>query len=235
MTEPTRDFFIANISHEFRTPLSSISASLEIFSDDLEHLSRSEMRELLNSIRLSVTGLQMLVDNLLDSASIEAGQFSITRRPVHLNAVLADAIHIMQPLLDRRQQTLTLLEPLFLHPLQADANRLRQVIINLLMNASKYSPQNESIDLTVESGKDGVKISVADRGAGIPESEQENIFFRFVRLDHQHEEGVGLGLAVVKTIVEGHGGHVGVQSRPGGGTIFWLKIPGEAHESAGRG
>ncbi len=235
MTEHTRDFFIANISHEFRTPLSSISASLEIFSDDLEHLSRSEMRELLNSIRLSVTGLQMLVDNLLDSASIEAGQFSITRRPVQLNTVLADAIHIMQPLLDRRQQTLTLLEPLFLPPVQADVNRLRQVIINLLMNASKYSPQNESIDLTVELGEDGIKISVADRGTGIPESEQENIFFRFVRLDHHHEEGVGLGLAVVKAIVEGHGGQVGVQPRPGGGTIFWLKIPGEAHESAGRG
>lgn len=225
MADHTRDFFIANISHEFRTPLSSISASLEIFSDDLEHLSRSEMRELLNSIRLSVTGLQMLVDNLLDSASIEAGQFSITRRPIQLNTVLADAIRITQPLLDRRQQTLSLLEPLFLPPIQADAHRLRQVMINLLMNASKYSPQNETVDLIVESGEHGVKISVADRGAGIPESEQENVFQRFVRLHNQHEEGLGLGLAVVKTIVEGHGGQVGVTHREGGGAIFWLTIP----------
>lgn len=223
MADSLQESFIASVSHEFRTPLSSLSASLEIFSDELEHLSRNDMRELLNSIQLSVTGLQMLVDNLLDSASIEAGHFSIIKRPVKVNMILAEAIHIMQPLLDRRHQSISVLEPIKLPSLQADAHRLRQVLINLLMNASKYSPQHETIEIRIEQPP--LKISVIDKGAGIPASEKAKLFEKFTRLESE-EQGLGLGLSVVKAIVEGHGGQVGVESRAGGGSIFWFTIEG---------
>lgn len=218
--------FIASVSHEFRTPLASLSASLEIFSDELDHLSRAEMRELLNSFRLSVTGLNTLIDNLLDSASIEAGNFSIVPRSTHLFEVIADALQIIQPLLDRRQQSIAIKTPLHPPLIQADASRLKQVMINLLMNASKYSPQGEVIEITMGLQPVFLRLAVADRGAGIPESNHVHIFKRFVRLETKNDEqGIGLGLSVVKAIVEGHGGEVGVENRKGGGAVFWFTLP----------
>src|SRR5687768_16013977 len=96
--------FVATVTHEFRTPLSSLKASLELFSDELDHLSKAEMRELLSSIGLSVTNLQTLVDNLLNSASIEARRFTINPHSVSIHEVLRGAIHLMQPILNRRHQ-----------------------------------------------------------------------------------------------------------------------------------
>ncbi len=218
--------FIASVSHEFRTPLASLSASLEIFSDELDHLSRAEMRELLKSFRLSVTGLNTLIDNLLDSASIEAGNFSIVPRSTRLVEVMADALYIMQPLLDRRQQTIAVKMPLRLPMIHADTSRLKQVMINLLMNASKYSPQHEVIEIQMTLQPAFLRVAVADRGAGIPESDRAHIFERFVRLETKNDEpGIGLGLSVVKTIVEGHGGEVGVENSNGGGAVFWFTLP----------
>ena len=104
-------YFLANISHEFRTPLTALSASLEILLEEMENLSPADQRELLRSMHLSTTSLQTLVNNLLESTSIEAGHFAIHRRPVALNKVLAAAVHIVQPLLDRRGQYLVLTQP----------------------------------------------------------------------------------------------------------------------------
>lgn len=138
-------YFLANISHEFRTPLTALSASLEILMDEMENLSPSDQRELLRSMQLSTTSLQTLVNNLLESTSIEAGHFTIHCRPVVLNTVLAQAVHIVQPLLDRRGQYLVLTQPFELPSLQADPIRLAQIFINLLSNASKYSPLGQKL------------------------------------------------------------------------------------------
>lgn len=223
-----RSYFLANISHEFRTPLSAINASVELLLEELEDLSTAEIGELLNSIHMSVAGLQTLIDNLLESLSIEAGRFQIRRRPTDLNVVVQEAIHMMKPLLDRRQQKLLVRNPLQLSKVMIDPTRLTQVITNLLSNASKYSPVGKEIDLTVEKiAEDLMKISVADRGRGIPLGERSDIFRRFVRLDSQDgtQYGVGLGLSVVKAIVKEHGGEVDVEDRPGGGSIFWFTLP----------
>jgi PAS domain S-box-containing protein len=223
-----RSYFLANISHEFRTPLSAINASVELLLEELEDLSTAEIGELLNSIHMSVAGLQTLIDNLLESLSIEAGRFQIRRRPTDLNIVIQEAIHMMKPLLDRRQQKLSVRNPLQLSRVMIDPTRLTQVITNLLSNASKYSPVEKEIDLMVEKVReDLMKISVADRGRGIPPVERSDIFRRFVRLDSQDgtQYGIGLGLSVVKAIVKEHGGEVGVEARPGGGSIFWFTLP----------
>ncbi len=223
-----RSYFLANISHEFRTPLSALNASVELLIDEIEDFSAAEMWELLNSIHRSVKGLQTLIDNLLESSKIEAGRFSIRRRPSDLNDIIATAVQTLNPLLDRRQQTLSVTEPVNLQPVNVDPTRMTQVLVNLLSNASKYSPVGQPIDLIVERADDhSLRIAVADRGPGISPTDQANLFRRFVRLDTQDgaQYGVGLGLSVVKAIVEEHGGTVGVEARQEGGSIFWFMMP----------
>ena len=129
--------------------------------------------------------------------------------------------------LDRRQQQLVLHEPAESTSLWADPPRLLQVLVNLLSNASKYSPQNSEIEVQIGQHDTTLRLAVADRGAGIPSTERINLFRRFVRLDGPEGEqyGVGLGLYVVKHTVEAHRGRVGVEDRPGGGSVFWVELP----------
>jgi PAS domain S-box-containing protein len=223
-----RSYFLANISHEFRTPLSAIHASVELLLEDLGTLAREEIAGLLHSVDLSVTGLQTLIDNLLESLSIEAGRFTIRRHAAELDKVIDQSAHIMRPLLDRREQSLRVDLPESLPRVWMDPMRVTQVIVNLLSNASKYSPVRSPIELSAElSDGQTVRVSVADRGEGIDPSDRENLFRRFVRLEPADpgQYGVGLGLSVVKAIVEEHGGQVGVEARPSGGSVFWFTLP----------
>lgn len=222
-----RSYFLANISHEFRTPLSTLTASMELLLDEQETFSLAEVRQLLKPTHVSLLSLQTLIDNLLESSGIEAGHFSLRRRRLHINQVITNAVNIARPLLERRKQTLSLAEPPQLPEMEADPARLTQALVNLLTNASKYSPIGKPIDLQVERQAAALRICVADRGSGIPAAERHNLFHSFVRLNAADEEqyGIGLGLYVVKTIVEAHGGQVGVSDRPGGGSIFWFELP----------
>lgn len=223
-----RSYFLANISHEFRTPLSALKASVELLLEGLNTFTLDETMQLARSIHFSVTSLQTLVDNLLESVSIEAGRFKIRRRLSDLAALVDEAATLMKPLLERRNQALVTHIPDRLPRVNIDPVRVTQVLVNLLSNASKYGPTDEPIELDIETQtEDLMKVSVSDRGSGIPAEDKHNLFHRFVRLDDRDntQYGVGLGLAVVKTIVESHGGTVGVDERPGGGSIFWFTVP----------
>lgn len=222
-----RSYFLANISHEFRTPLSAIRASVDLLLEDLAGLSKDEIAELLHSVFLSVTGLQTLIDNLLESLSIEAGRFTIRRVPSDLGAVIDQSAQVMRPLLDRRGQLLEVVIPAPLPPVWMDPMRVTQVIVNLLSNASKYSPVQRPIELRAQAEGHQIVVRVSDRGEGIAPEERENLFRRFVRLEPADpgQYGMGLGLSVVKAIVEEHGGKVGVSDRPGGGSVFWFSLP----------
>jgi signal transduction histidine kinase len=143
-------------------------------------------------------------------------------------SVIDEAVRVMRPLLNRRGQELVLEKPDGMAPLWIDPMRITQVLVNLLSNASKYSPVQVPILMTVELPEgQRVRVAVADRGEGIPRPERENLFRRFVRLSvsETQQYGVGLGLSVVKAIIEEHGGEVGVDERPGGGSIFWFTLP----------
>jgi len=225
-----RSYFLASITHEFRTPLSALNASVEFLLDEIDHLSKDEIKDLLRSIHLSSTGLQTLIENLLESINIEAGRVTVRLRQIDLEDVVEEAVRVVRPLLSRRQQQLAICCPSWLPQVQGDPTRLQQALVNLLSNASKYGPMEQSIDLSIELLSGGfVRISVADRGPGISPSDREKLFHRFVRLDTpgSAQYGVGLGLSVVKAIIEEHGGAVGVDARPGGGSIFWFTIPVE--------
>lgn len=225
-----RSDFLASMSHEFQTPLSTLQAALELVLDNREELSAAEMREVLQPAHMSLIGLKSLIDNLLQSSSIEAGHFAVRQEPLDLPSLIAAARHLVQPLLDRRRQLLQLPTRADWPTFQGDPARLTQVLVNLLVNASKYSPVGSQIDLLIEMQENGLRVSVADRGVGIPTGAEYKLFQRFVRLGPQAREqaGVGLGLYVVKTTVEAHGGAVGVEQRPGGGSVFWFTLPVES-------
>ena len=141
-----RSYFLANISHEFRTPLSALKASVELLLEGVTEFSLDETLELVKSIHFSLTALQTLIDNLLESVSIEAGRFRIRRRPTDLNLMITEAQILMKPLLERRNQKLQISLPPYLPKADVDAMRLTQVLVNLLSNASKYSPIDQPID-----------------------------------------------------------------------------------------
>lgn len=251
-----RSYFLANISHEFRTPLSTLNASIELLMDEQQKFSGAEMRTLLKPIHLSLLELQTLIDNLLEGSTIEAGEFRLRKRVMSIDEAISAARMVVQPMLERRRQQIHFVESETPREIFADRVRLSQILVNLLANASKYTPLGETIDLAVElragdgskddgAGEASYRVMVADRGPGIPEAERVNLFRRFVRLESSRNEsvasqttdvyGTGIGLYVVKTTVEAHGGRVGIEDRPGGGAVFWFELPRGEAETQRRG
>ena len=219
--------FLANVAHEFRTPLAGIAATTELLVEEGDDLTPDELHELVETIRLSTLHLQTLVGNLLESTTIEAGCFQVHRRPINLQDVVQDAANLMSPLLKRRSQSLDLTVPNEIPTLWADANRLTQVLVNLLSNASKFSPMGGKIELNITQDPEWVTIAVLDDGPGLPTDRFVDVFKRFVTANQSHDTqyGVGLGLSVVKSIVEMHGGQVGAENLPKGGAKVWFTIP----------
>jgi PAS domain S-box-containing protein len=219
--------FLANVAHEFRTPLAGIAATTELLVENATDLTPDELNALLDTIRLSTLHLQTLVGNLLESTTIEAGCFQIHRRPISFQEVVQGATSLMSPLLTRRDQHLVTSMPDNIPTLWADANRLTQVLVNLLSNASKFSPMGGKIELNILLDSEWVKIAVLDSGPGLPMERYADLFKRFVTGNQSHDTqyGIGLGLSVVKSIVEMHGGQVGAENLPRGGAKVWFTIP----------
>jgi PAS domain S-box-containing protein len=221
-------YFIANVTHEFRTPLSALAASIELLIDEAPDLSAAEVDELLKSLHLSVLSLQTLIDNLLESASIEAGHFRVSPRPYDLDRIVGEAVQTMQPLLEKYEQQVLLEIEEGLPLVLADPRRVIQVLVNLISNASKYGPEGANISIQATREGKMVNIRVADRGPGNLSQHRELLFQRFeypAMTDSPSKVGAGLGLSVVKAVIEAHGGEVGVSDRPGGGSIFWFSLP----------
>jgi PAS domain S-box-containing protein len=220
--------FLANVAHEFRTPLSALAASVELLMDQAPDLSADELEELLTSLHLGVLGLQTLIDNLLESASIEAGHFRVYARPSSLDDIFAEAIRTMQPLLDKRGQRLVIELPTNIPVVQVDPRRTVQVLVNLLSNASKYGPDDAEIEIGAATRGECVLVTVADSGPGVPLAYRADLFRRFVQPglgNDKAQVGAGLGLSVVKAVVEAQGGEVGIDDYDGGGSVFWFTLP----------
>lgn len=219
--------FLANVAHEFRTPLSGIVATTELLVEEGASLTSAELAELANTIRLSILHLQALVDNLLESAAMDAGCFRLRPRPIHLQDTIHSAIGMMAPLLKRRDQELLVDIPGELPTPWADPDRLVQVLVNLLANASKFGPMGTPITLSVKRAHDSLTLVVQDSGPGLPAGRFADLFNRFVTGDQPRgaQYGVGLGLSVVKAIVEAHGGQVGAENRVEGGARVWFTLP----------
>lgn len=220
--------FLTNVTNEFRTPLAALNACVAYLLGDFDSLSRDEIAVLLRSIHLSVTGLSTLVENLIQSATIEAGQFLIRTGAIDLGIVVAEAIHFLCPLINRRRQQVVVEQPDSLPLVKGDPARLTQVMVNLLSNASKFGPMNQKILVVLEEwGRDEVRVNVIDQGSGYLPAEQEMVIASFGRPATVGIQSYGDGLAssVAHKIVEEHGGRVGVERRPGGGMNSWFTVP----------
>jgi signal transduction histidine kinase len=222
-----RDTVLANISHEFRTPLSAQLASVELMLDGLDAMPRERLGELLESLQRGTLRLTRLIDNLLESVRIESGQLGIRRQPVALAQVVEDAEALMAGLLTQRGQALRVALPDDLPAISGDAPRLTQVVTNLLANANKFAPEGSEITVGARRRDAGVEFWVEDAGPGIPELESRSIFERFHRASDREPDpgGLGLGLWIVKSIVERHGGAVSATRMPAGTTRFTVTLP----------
>jgi len=220
--------FMSNITHEFRTPLAALEASSELLLDNLHGLSQKEIEELLISLNLGIINLQTLIDNLIEAASIEAGRFKVSVQPVSLDVILKEAREVMQPLIERydlRLEALPVTEPILV---LADQRRTIQILVNLLSNAIKHSPENGLIKIKHAVLSNRLRIEVADEGEGVPMEQRHQLFRRFSNMNISNErskQGIGLGLSVVKAIVEAQQGEVGIIDSAEGGNSFWFTLP----------
>jgi two-component system sensor histidine kinase KdpD len=222
-----RSEFLTHIAHEFRTPLSTISASAELLMDEGREMTSDEFTNMVNAIRLSGVHLQTIVDNLLESAIIEAGVFRLRYRPLRSQDIVDNVVVMMTPLLQRRQQRLEVDASEDISDFWGDPNRINQAIVNLVENASKYSPIGTNITLSIQREEDLLIFAVLDFGPGLPNERPGDLFNRFVTGSHPRSAqfGIGMGLPIVKAIAEAHGGRAGADNRPGGGAVVWFTLP----------
>jgi CheY-like chemotaxis protein/anti-sigma regulatory factor (Ser/Thr protein kinase) len=229
-----KDEFLAMLAHELRNPLAPVRTALEVMrlrsSDDPD---QERARDI---IERQVQQMTRLVDDLLDVSRITRGKIKLLTEPVDLAAVITRAVEISRPLIDARQHQLTVTLPP--HPvlLDADLTRLAQVVANLLNNAAKYTERGGHIRLTVEKDGKQAVVRVRDTGVGIPAEMLTRVFDLFAQVDHSVERsqgGLGIGLTLVKNLVEMHGGTVTAHSSgPGRGSEFIVGLPALAEARA---
>ena len=224
-----RDPVLANVSHEFRTPLAAQLASIELLREGLKSGPPEKLDELVLSLERGTLRLTRLIDNLLESVRIESGQIDVRRQSIELADVVEDARALVEALLRQRRQPLEVSVPAGLE-LQGDGTRLTQVFVNLIANASKFAPEGTAV--RVGARADGKQISawVEDAGPGLPDGDAMSIFERFKRGGSQEPEpgGLGLGLWISRSIVERHGGGITAARTDDGYTRFTITLPTEA-------
>ncbi|HLF28284.1 MAG TPA: ATP-binding protein [Anaerolineae bacterium] len=237
-TRRLRDAVLANISHEFRTPLSAQLASIELLLDQLPDLTTDQIGNLVVSLQRGALRLTQLIDNLLESVRIEAGEYAVRRRTVLLDEVIEQALELTRPLLKQRDQEVSVDLPYPLPSIAGDAPRLTQVFVNLLANANKFSPAGSTVRIGGAVEPQHISVWVEDQGPGLPQPSLtgQSLFTRFVRAPAEEPDqgGVGLGLWIVKSVVERHGGRVEAGSTAAG-TRMCITLPREpTGEDSGR-
>jgi signal transduction histidine kinase/ActR/RegA family two-component response regulator len=216
--------FVATASHELRSPLTSIKGFAELLalSDDLN----DREREFAEMILLSADRMVELANDLLDVASVEAGQIELRRRPVDLGEAVDEVAALMRPRFEEKGQRLHVDVEGRVPRALADPARVRQVLTNLLANAHLYTGDGGRVAVVVEAEDRFVSLVVSDTGRGMTADEVEQVFDRFYRAgDGDGATGTGLGLSIVRSLVELHGGTIDVESQPGRGTTFRVRLP----------
>jgi len=220
-----RDTVLANVSHEFRTPLAAQLASIELLRDGLATRPPAQLEDLVRSLERGTLRLTQLIDNLLESVRIEAGQLGIRRQSIDLAEVIDDAIATVEPLLRQRgQQIERQLEDGL--ELQGDAVRLTQVFVNLLANAGKFAPDHSTLRIGAQLEADTLSAWVEDDGPGLPDGAEESVFERFDRGGIEPAPGgMGLGLSISRSIAQRHGGTLAASRTAQSRTRFTLTLP----------
>lgn len=226
--EQMKDEFVATVSHELRTPLTSIAASLGLLAGGaLGTLPDSAMR-LLTIANTNCQRLARLVNDVLDIQKIEAGKMTFDLQPLEVRALIEQTIETNRDFAGSCGVLLRLDDAAATGVALADPDRLTQVVTNLLSNAVKFSPRGAEVVVIIENRNATIRISVRDHGPGIPDAFKDRIFERFAQVDATDvrlKGGAGLGLSIVKQIVERLDGEVDFEAAPGGGTVFHVLLP----------
>jgi Amt family ammonium transporter len=220
--------FISTVSHELRTPLTSINASLGLMADGVAGELPGDSRDLVRIARDNSDRLIRLITDILDIDKIESGKLEYDLQALELGAVVEQTVESHRALASRRQVSLVVADEAAGAWVRADADRLVQVLTNLLSNAISFSPQGATVDLSI-SRRDGMlRASVRDRGPGIPKYFHGQVFEKFTQADasdRRRPGGTGLGLSICRAIIEDLGGHIGFETEVGAGTTFFFDLP----------
>ena len=226
--------FLGRMSHEVRTPLNSILGFAQLLVDDVDGAERQSVERILRA----GNHLRQLIDDILDLSSIEAGETAITIEPVDIGVAIEESAGLMDPVARRNGVRFVRRDaPDAPGAVRADAQRLKQALLNLISNAVKYGGADSEVIVRVDRAGDRARICVIDTGPGIPQEHLEKLFTPFERGSARGTgiEGSGLGLALTKNLIETMGGQIGLETGPGGST-FWFELPvADEHEPADGG
>jgi len=228
-SERQRRNMVADVAHELRSPLTVLQGNLRAMLDGVYDLDVAEISRLYDETRL----LSRLVDDLRDLALADAGQLRLTLRAVDLGSVICNATDTLGSAAEGQGVALEGRPAEDLPPVQADTDRVAQVLRNLLINALRHTPPGGSVTVTATPNGSGVEVAVADTGEGIAPENLDHVFERFWRSDPARTRrgslgrmgGTGLGLSVAQSLVEAHGGRIWVESTPGQGSTFHFTLP----------
>ncbi|HEY9785854.1 MAG TPA: PAS domain S-box protein [Candidatus Obscuribacterales bacterium] len=225
--ERLKQEFVSMVSHELRSPLTSVQGFLTLLAEDVYGPLTETGKNKVEVAERNVTRLIKLINDLLDIDRLEAGRLKMFFQPIDVSAAIERAVEAVRVLAEQAQVTVEY--PTEPYEVVADYDRLVQVVINLLANAFKFSPPSSTVKVVVsKTDKDGLDIRVVDQGVGIPNKYQKVIFERFEQVntpDRMKKGGSGLGLAICKAIVEQHGGSIGIESEEGKGCTIWFRLP----------
>ena len=223
-----KSVFLANMSHELRTPLNAIIGFSELLTDSREgQFDEASRKRFQEQILTSGRHLLGLINDILDLSKVEAGQMEVRLQRVAVGEVVDQVVRIVEPLVAKKSIKLEA-EVASAGEVVADPGKLKQMILNLVSNAIKFTPDGGTVTIRGKRTAMAAEISVADTGIGISESDQQQIFKEFHQVDHgpgRKHEGTGLGLALTKRFALLHGGDVRVQSRLNQGSVFTLSLP----------
>ncbi len=214
------------VSHDLRTPLNSMQAFLELVADGIYGELNEAGSKKVSLLESEVQRLMRLIQQLLDLDRLESGTTQLVLQNQDGLSLIRRAESSVRSLAEQRGISLEVMESNT--AVKADADKIVQVLVNLLSNAIKFSPDGGKIFVSLVRQGNVATFKVGDQGRGIPQAVQERIFERFKQVkksDATEKGGAGLGLAICKTIVEQHGGKIGVESQEGSGATFWFKLP----------
>ena len=220
--------FTSTLSHELRTPLTSIIGSLQLINSGMFGELDPEVSELTMVAERNGQRLLDLINDILDIEKIESGKLTLHPAPVALHELVAESIVLNKGFADRFKVRVEQRGELPAVTVLGDSKRLLQILTNLVSNAAKFSPEGGQVDIAMENANDRVRVTVEDRGPGIPPEFRSRIFSRFAQADSTYSRqkgGTGLGLAICKRLIELMGGEIGFLDRDGGGTIFFFELP----------
>jgi signal transduction histidine kinase/CHASE3 domain sensor protein len=220
--------FLATVSHELRTPLTSIAGYVELLRDQDAGPVNADQDRMLDTIGRNAARLRILIEHVLTLSKIELIAVDAPRHPVNLTGIIAAAVAAIRPAADTGGLMVTAECPDGDLIVGGDAHLLDSILMNLMSNAVKYTPPGGRVTLTATCTEDWAVITVTDTGIGIPDQDQKNLFKRFFRASNAVKRslpGTGLGLSVVRTITESHGGEIQVRSKEDAGTTVTVRLP----------